>query len=202
MSDHRPRIDAASHEEEIARLIAASDFRTAATLAIRAFGPEILKYLRALLQDPVAADEVFAQVGENLWRGIARFRGGSSFRTWTYRLAHNAATDYRRDAFRRRGRALESAEVAGLIDEVHSRTPYFLGAEARNGLSALKQSLDESERALLVLRLENGLPWREVAVVLSPEDRPLDEAAVRKRFERLKRKLQALVQDIERAQAE
>jgi RNA polymerase sigma-70 factor (ECF subfamily) len=57
-------------------------------------------------------------------------------------------------------------------------------------LEQLRAVLTPEEQALLVLRVDRELSWREVAVALGEE--PDDEAccaALRKRFERLKEKL-------------
>ena len=40
-----------------------------------------------------------------------------------------------------------------------------------------------------MLRLDRDLSWREVATVMSAEGEPVDEAALRKRFERVKARL-------------
>jgi len=56
-------------------------------------------------------------------------------------------------------------------------------------LSALRDSLDLNEQTLLTLRLDERLPWGEIAEIMSSGGEPIDAAAARKRFERLKTKL-------------
>ena len=111
-------------------------------------------------------------------------------RVWCYRLAWHAAARFLRDPYRGRGRRLETTELSRLIDEV--RSSVFLGRDqARQAtLDRLRGGLSPDERALLVLRVDRGLSWGEVALVLSDEQgAPVEESALRKRFERLKEKL-------------
>ena len=174
-------------ETEIAAHLEHGALEPAARSAIEGFGPSILLYLRGVLQDEDAAQDVFGHFAEKLWVGLSGFRRMSSFRTWAHSIAWNAAQDHLRDRFRRRGRRLETSEAEALAGEVRSRTPLFMGSAARGRLLRLKDSLSEEERALLLLRVEQSMPWKEVAEALS-----LPEAAVRKRFERLKKKLREL----------
>jgi RNA polymerase sigma-70 factor (ECF subfamily) len=180
----RPEIEAA-----IAALLDAGDLAGAATLALREYGPELLGYLCAVLRDEDQAADAFSRFAEDLWKGLGSFRRDSTVRTWAYRVAWNAACDELDDPFRRRGRRLDSEEVSALVAAVRSSSAEFLKDGARQRLDALRASLLPDEQTLLVLRLDRGLSWREVAEVLSRPDRPLDEAAARKRFERLKDKL-------------
>jgi RNA polymerase sigma-70 factor (ECF subfamily) len=81
-----------------------------------------------------------------------------------------------------------------------SRIAASVATESRAGgrrdrLRRLRQALDPEERTLLVLRLDRELPWEEVALVLSGDGAPLEPAALRKRFERLKGKLARMARD-------
>ena len=67
--------------------------------------------------------------------------------------------------------------------------------QARTWHSALLGALllagrsEAAEQTLLILRVDRELSWKDVAAVLSEPGEPLDDAAVRKRFQRLKTKL-------------
>jgi RNA polymerase sigma-70 factor (ECF subfamily) len=44
------------------------------------------------LRDRDDADDAFGRFAEDLWKGIAGFRGQSSFKAWAYRVAWHAAS--------------------------------------------------------------------------------------------------------------
>jgi RNA polymerase sigma-70 factor (ECF subfamily) len=71
-------------EQRIRALIDTKNLTAAATLAIESYGPEVLGFLFTLLRDEHDAREVFSQACEDLWVGLPRFEGRSSFRTWFY----------------------------------------------------------------------------------------------------------------------
>jgi RNA polymerase sigma-70 factor (ECF subfamily) len=175
-------------EERIQALLAAGDRRGAATEAIRSLGPRILGYLNAVLRDDADAGEAFSIFAENLWRGLPGFRGECAFRTWAYKLAWNAAQRLRDDAFRRRGRRLATTEASRLAAEVRSTSTLRRDRESA-ALSRLRATLTPEEQSLLVLRVDQALPWEDVAHVLSGPEGQVDAAALRKRYERLKDRL-------------
>ncbi len=196
-------------EDRIRELLAAGDTRGAATLAMRVFGPKILGYLRAVLRDEADAGDAFSSFAENLWRGIGTYRGESSFRTWAFKVAWNAAMNVKNDAWRRLGRALETGEASKLAEEIRSRTASRIERQ-RTALDALRETLSPEEQTLLVLRIDQKLSWDEIAEVLSggagpgaPGGRgqdgrapaPVDAAALRKRFQRLKERLALLLRE-------
>jgi RNA polymerase sigma-70 factor (ECF subfamily) len=178
-----------SLDREVAELRRRGDLEAAATLAIRSLGPEILGYLTALMHNANDASEVFSQFAEDLWRGLDAFRAEASLRTWSYRLARHAALRHRRDPYRRRGERLETTKASAVAGSVLASTVIRYERRAQQ-LARLRSRLEEDEQTLLILRVDRGLSWSEVAEVLGSEDgdRP-DEAALRKRFERLKDKL-------------
>lgn len=181
-------------EARIQQLIAAGDLRGAATEAIRGFGPQVLRYLRGVLHDEASAAEAFSRFAENLWKGIESFRGQSSFKTWALRLAWNAALDLRDEAWRKRGRRFASGEASALAEEVRTRSVLRVERQ-RQVLDKLRQSLSAEDRSLLALRIDQELSWTEVAEVLSEAGKPVEPAALMKRFERIKERLGKLARD-------
>jgi RNA polymerase sigma-70 factor (ECF subfamily) len=166
------------------------DHAGAATVLVREYGPQLLGYLCSVLRSEADAGEVFSMFSEDLWRGLPGFRRECPVRVWSYRLAWHAAARFLRDPYRGRGRRLETTELSRLVEEVRSSA--FLGRDqARQAtLERLREGLSPDERALLVLRVDRGLSWGEAALVLADEqEAPVEEAALRKRFERLKEKL-------------
>ncbi len=178
----------------VASLLAERDFRGAAETVMREFGPGIRGLLLTIFRrNPDAAEEAFSLFAENLWRHIAAFRAESSIRTWVYCVARNAAVSVTRDGWRRLGRRLETEDAERLAEEVRTRSAVRLERQS-TALSALRDALDLDEQTLLTLRLDERLPWDEIAQIMSSGGEPLDAAAMRKRFERLKAKLRELAQ--------
>ena len=182
-------------EASLQGLLDAGRLSEAATAAIRGYGPQILGYLGSVLRDDGLADEAFSRFAEDLWKGIAGFRRESSFRTWAYRVAWSAARDLQTEAFRKRGRRLETAEISKVVQEVRSSSAAFLKQEAYDKLEKLRRSLSPEDQTLLILRINRELSWKEVAQVLSTPEVPVDEAALRKRFERVKTRLRKLAEE-------
>ncbi|HZZ86557.1 MAG TPA: sigma-70 family RNA polymerase sigma factor [Anaeromyxobacteraceae bacterium] len=182
-------------ETRVRQRLSAGDPDTAATLAIREMGPEVLGYLRAVLRDETDASDAFSLFAESTWRGLPGFRSEASLRTWLYRVAWSAALRLVRDPYRARRELLPTSAASRLAASVFASTAQR-AEEERTAVQELRARLTPEEQSLLVLRLDRELSWREVAEVLAEEDAPkLDEAALRKRFERVKEKLGRLARE-------
>ena len=169
--------------------LATRDLRGAAETVMREFGPGIRGLLLTIFRrTPDAAEEAFSLFAENLWRTIETFRGECSVRTWVYCLARNAAVSVTREGWRKLGRRLDTADVERLAEEVRTRSAVRL--ERRSSvLSTLREALDLDDQTLLTLRLDERLPWDEIAQIMSSDGTATDPASIRKRFERLKDRL-------------
>jgi len=179
-------------EDRAGALLQAGQLSAAAEAIVRDHGPQILGYLSSVLRNDGDAADVFSQFTEDLWRGLPGFRGECPVRIWAYRLAWHAAARHLRDPFRQRGRRLETTELSRIADEVRSSVLLGRREARRQGIDKLREQLAPDEQTLLVLRLDRGLSWREVATVLAGDGEEVDEVALRKRFERLKGKLAEL----------
>jgi RNA polymerase sigma-70 factor (ECF subfamily) len=182
-------------DDRAGALLAGGDLHGAAEAVIRDYGPQILGYLVSVLRNDGDAADVFSQFTEDLWRGLPGFRGECPLRVWAYRLAWHAAARHLRDPYRARGRRLETTELSRVADEVRSSVLLGRGEARRRGIDRLREKLAPDEQSLLVLRLDRGLSWREVATVLAQDGEDVDEAVLRKRFERLKDRLARMAHD-------
>jgi RNA polymerase sigma-70 factor (ECF subfamily) len=180
-------------EDLVQARLRAGDLHGAATVAIRELGPAVARYLRSMLRAETDVADAFSDWAESLWGGIGSFQGRSSFATWAFRLAFNSALDLSGRAHRKRERRLVTSEASILAEEV--RTTVFTLERRRRRLDELRAELAGDDKTLLFLRVDQQLPWEDVAAVLSRESAPVDSAAVRKRFERLKEKLRKLARE-------
>ena len=82
-----------------------------------------------------------------------------------------------------------------MVQEVRSSSAAFLKEDARDKLEKLRRTLSPEDQTLLILRVNRELSWKEVAQVLSTAEVPVDEPALRKRFERVKTRLRKLAEE-------
>ncbi|MEM1418780.1 MAG: sigma-70 family RNA polymerase sigma factor [Myxococcota bacterium] len=170
---------------------AAGAYQRALTLLVEGYGPELLGFVAVLLRDEEDAREVFAQACEAMVRGLPGFEGRSSFRTWSYAVARNAAFNFRR---RRVPLRLDTTRELRLVREPRVSTQPHLKTENKALLARLRAELDPASQALLTLRLDRGMTWLQVAEVLAerplaPDERARAAARCRKRFDRIKERL-------------
>jgi RNA polymerase sigma-70 factor (ECF subfamily) len=181
-------------EAVIGARLDAGDHRGAAIETVRCYGPEILGYLHATLRDESAAEEVFSQFSEDLWKGLAQFRRKCSMRTWAYKLAWEALKRFLRDPYRRRAQPLRSDEWSQVASEVRERTAPHLRSTIRGRVARLREQLNPAEQTLLILRVDRGLSFAEIAEVIFARGRPVGVVTLRKRYDRLKKKLRRLAE--------
>ncbi len=116
-----------------------------------------------ILGDRDLAQDAAQDACLNALRGLSRFRGGASFRTWLLRITANAA----RSLGRRRGRRAEYALVdadALPADAPDPAETLALRSEAERIERALAR-LPEKQRLAVTLRIHHGLSYREIAEV-------------------------------------
>lgn len=183
-------------EERITALLRERDLQAAATVAIEHYGPEVLGFLITQLRDQDDASEAFSQACEDLWKGLAAFEQRCSFRTWFYVLARHAAGRTRRPAHRAPQRRIPLSAISEVAASVQSRTLPHLRSEAKDHLATIRDSLDEADRALLVLRVDRNLDWREVACVFAGESATEEELA--RASARLRKRFQVVTENIRR----
>lgn len=186
--------DGADVEARVTALLAGGDHRGAATEVIRGYGPRALGYLHRLLGNDTDAADAFSMFAEQVWRGMPNFEGRSSVKTWAFKAAWSAAMKVRDDAWRRLREGLPSSAASQLADEVRTNTALRFET-LRQELEVLRAELTAEDQTLLALRLDQELTWDEVAEVLSIEGRAVDATTLRKRYERIKGRLAAIVRD-------
>jgi RNA polymerase sigma-70 factor (ECF subfamily) len=181
-------------ETAITKRLGDGDVAGAATEALRLYGQPILAYLHSLARNEADAGDMFSVFCEDLWTGLPQFRCESSFRTWAYKLAWHAAMRFFKDPYRKRARALASAEFSQMAEVVRTTTAAHLRTAIKDKMARLRESLDPGEQTLLTLRVDRNMTWQEIAEIMSESGERLAEPALRKRFERLKEKLRKLAQ--------
>ena len=120
------------------------------------------------------------------------FALGCSVRTWLYVLARHAAARFRRSPWNRR---TGDSHLEAVVDLVRTRTQPWLRTDVKDRFRALRDSLDPDDRSLLVLRVDRGLSWEEVARVTLSLEAP-DADVLGRETDRLRKRYQLLKDDL------
>jgi RNA polymerase sigma-70 factor (ECF subfamily) len=190
-------------ERDVRALCQRADYATAATEALRGYGPELLGFLHAVHRSETDATDAFAELSEVLWRKLPDFAWESTLRTWAYGIARNVSRTLRRNAARRRRRETPgiASALENVAEAVRTQTLAFLRTQKRTRMQELRDTLPEEDRMLLVLRVDRKLEWNDLARVLadmengrtlSDEEIVRAAAKLRKRFQVLKDKLREM----------
>jgi RNA polymerase sigma-70 factor (ECF subfamily) len=126
---------------------------------------ELKAYCHRLLGSPVDADDAVQETLLRAWRGVDRFEGRASLRSWLYRIATNVCVDAVHGRSRRPALIDDWAELAHEAPDADPAELSVARENLRLALIALN-CLPPRQRAVLLLR--HVLCWRasEVAQAL------------------------------------
>jgi RNA polymerase sigma factor (sigma-70 family) len=142
--------------------------------------PALRRYARALVRDPVAADDLVQDCLERAITHWSQRRQDGDVRTWLFAILHNLAVNQMRQAARRgRHDSLDVADEAALSHQPTQESPLL----QRDIIKALA-ALPEEQRSVLLLVSVEELSYAEAARVL---DIPL--GTVMSRLARAREKL-------------
>lgn len=180
-------------------LIASGEIDRATTDTLRVYGPELIGWMCSMLPGEADAHEAFSWMSEQLWKSLPRWEARCSLRTWCYMLARHAVIRTRTRSRSRLGREDLVASVPSIAHAVTHvwNTSRANAAQTQSVYTEIRNTLDDDEQTLLVLRVDRSLAWRDIAIVLlgeeaSKEDIAAKAASLRKQFERMKERLRSL----------
>ena len=179
-----PRPDA-----EIVRALKRGDESVFAEL-VDAYSAGLLRMAQMYVRDRAVAEEVVQETWLAVLRGIDRFEGRSSLKTWIYRILINTA----KTRGQRESRSIPFSAAAA-ADEPSVDPDRFLGSdhqyaggwmlgpsewqtpeeellqgETRDAILAAIDELPEAQRAVITLRDVEGFPSEEVSEALGITD--------------------------------
>jgi len=144
-------------DETLVRMSQAGERAAFDALCSRYLNP-VYNRLRALLP-PEAVEDVTQEVFLAAMRGIKRYRGQSSFRTWLAALVRHKTADY----YRRRSRRPDTVEFDEEINNPTGRDVWEEHTLIRIALRRLPSSYQE----VLLLRFAEGMHFKDIAVTLN-----------------------------------
>ncbi len=145
---------------------------------IAQFQQPIYSLVYRMVSDPADAADTTQEVFLKVFRGMRRFNGSSSLKTWVYRIAVHEASNKKRWWFRHKARELpiEADEPAGeravlalrdvLVDGSDSPLEAFAQHELKQRVEHELRQLDEPFRTTIILREIEELSYEEIAEVM------------------------------------
>ena len=119
-------------------------------------------------RDPDLAGDVTQNAFVKAMRGLARFRGDSRFRTWLMSIVANEARSQLRSQGRRRESALEDAPPVRAATVAVDEGVIERQEEGR--ARGLLSRLPEKQRLSVLLRVDEGLSFREVGELIGSSE--------------------------------
>ena len=127
---------------------------------VRKYQREIYNLAYRLVQDPEEAKDMAQQTFMQAFIHIREFRHQSQFRTWLFRIAINQCYNFFKSK-KKFGDPVDSQELI-IVDEDNPQEG-LIAAEDRSRLYAALERLPVKQRAVLTLKLEQGLSYKEIS---------------------------------------
>jgi RNA polymerase sigma-70 factor (ECF subfamily) len=184
-------------ESEVRACCRRGAYDDALEVALRGFGPEIFGLLVALHRNEAEAADVFSRFSEAVWKGLPGFRWESTLRTWMYVLARRASHDFRSRPQHELVPIDDTSVASRLAATVRTETRSYLRTAQKDRFTELRASLAPEDQELLILRIDRGLAWEELArITLGDDPDPArlkrEAARLRKRFQHVRDELREL----------
>ena len=151
-------------------------------LLIAQYSQPLYTLIARSLQDPADAADITQEVFIKVFRNIRGFHGGSSLRTWMYRIALHEASNQRRWWTRHKKQELTIDSPTGALETDDGDDAPCLGATLSDGSVSPYQQAENAEirarvesslrklpdafRTVVVLREMEGFSYEEIAEIL------------------------------------
>jgi len=126
----------------------------------------LLRYATRILNNPAAAQDVVQNTFIKLYRGWKPgMHASPSLKSWLYRVTHNEAVDYIRRESRLQVLHEKQANDRALAVCTDGRNCPMTETEKHEAVLALLHALHPREQQVVLLRLEEGLSYKEISRV-------------------------------------
>jgi RNA polymerase sigma-70 factor (ECF subfamily) len=151
-------------DEDVCGLVRNGNMEGALRRLMQRHGAAVYRYCREALRDRALAEDVHQQVFIEAFRGLARFEGRATARTWLFKIARNRVIDAGRARSRRQSH-LEEAEVHDVPDPRPLPGESIDDPRLREALVASLEELGHDLRTAVLLRYQQGFTFEEMAEI-------------------------------------
>ena len=161
-----PRRTSCNHDsdDDVTGLVERGELRAALHQLMKRHRVRVYRYCRAVLGDPVLADDVCQQIFIQAFRDLSRFQGRSKIRVWLFAIARHRVLD----AVKARRRVQARQQDSPATDSPDPRslpTEILDEMRLREALMRSLEQLDSRARTALLLHFQQGFTFQEMAVI-------------------------------------
>ncbi len=159
--------------------IAHGDDKAFESLVKRYQGP-LLNFLFRFVGDRGMAEDLTQEVFLRVYEAAHRFQERGRVSSWVFKIAYNLAVN----ELKRRSRAMKYLRESASRDEALAEYPapdMTAGYELNEAIESAMGELPDNQRAALLLRVREGLSYREIAEALDLSVQSVDSLVFRAR---------------------
>lgn len=177
-----------THETTLLALLESGGVKAAGAWLVREYARDVYALCRAVVRDRDTAEDLAHDAFARALGALLTYRGEASPRTWLLTIARHRCFDHLRAKKRERTLIFES-DAGG--DSYPSNAPLMLDdLVSAESLRRALESLDEGDRALVVLRHAHAMDYAALADVFGTR-----EGTVRMRLSRATARMRAALED-------
>jgi RNA polymerase sigma-70 factor (ECF subfamily) len=138
---------------------------------------EIYAYLLARCgMDPQTAEDLTQETFMAVYKGLSRFRGLCSERTWVYQIARNKLTDHYRGIYHKAMElmSLDDERALDIADEQENIEILLSYLHESQRVAACMQSMPEHYRMTLLLKYVEELSVKDIARIANKNDKSIE----------------------------
>ena len=156
-----------------------------------------------LVRDEQDAQEIVQEAFLRVYRSLDRFKGGSSFFTWLYRIVTNLSIDLMRKPARREAELFDEpqisdqSEVFSFISRIDGADPIDVARrrEIAQRIQQALESLPPYHRSVILMREVEGMSYQQMAKAMN-----VSKGTIMSRLFHARQKLQKALADCYREQ--
>lgn len=148
--------------------------KTAFEALVKKYENSVGRLCYSILKNEASVPDVVQDVFLSVYRGLKKFRGDASFKTWLYKIAVHESLRYLKKLQRRESfteftdNPKSSSEVTLVImDDRKNPERMLLNAQQRQLIQNSIEQLSEHHRVVLHLHYQEDLPVQEIAEILN-----------------------------------
>lgn len=163
-------MDTSDNDKELVKRAKQGD-RVAFDALVTKYQYRVINLVGRFVKDEDEAQDVAQEAFIKAYRGLANFRGDSTFYTWLYQVVINSAKNYIVSKSRKtppRAIDIEEAEHMGAASMKELDTPegHMLTEEIERVVWQAIQELQEDLKTAITLREIDGMTYEEIASVM------------------------------------